>query len=216
MKCQRIPFRRIGQALIVCSFVVIAFANPLAVFSDSAMSQSHYSVAGLSFGNGGPSNVTFSPGQVNVSHGVTATSTYSSRSVFVMCNWARWNPATQGGIRAVSFRENVITQSSAGQIGVGIIIAQGSGSSVRYYRAIQHMNSASSPQLVSRANLIPSNFEELVSSGSTNGVIPTSHPDFSAGGAPIQFGIVCQKSARTGKADARTSILDWEVSVVPQ
>lgn len=203
----------LGLTVAAC----IVMANPLATFSDSAFATNHYTSLTPSYGNGGPANVTVGGGKVTIVVGVNATTGYSWRSAYVMCNWAKWNPATQGAISRISYKETATVQSSLGQVGVGLVLAQGAGSSVKYYRAWTPLNSAPGNQAVALNNLTAASFEELDPSfSSANGVNANSHPDLSSNGGPIQFGILRMKSARTGKAEARTTCEDWSVEVTPQ
>lgn len=202
-------------ALVAISALVVA--NPLAAFSDSNFAASHYSAMTPTYGNGGPANVTIAGGKVSMLVGVTANTGYSWRAAYVMCNWAKWDPATQGAISKISYKETATVQSSLGQVGVGLVLAQGTGSNVKYYRAWTPLNSGTGNQAVALNNLTAANFELMDTSfTSGNGVNVNAHPNLTASGGPIQFGIFRMKSARTGKAEARTTCEDWSVEVTPQ
>jgi len=215
--CRALALRALLTTAIA-GVALIVWASPLATFSDSALSQTHYTVRTVSFGNGGPSNVAFGPGTINMSIGVNATSTASTQSLFVLCNWARWDPAVQGAIRALNYKETLTCSTGLVQVGAGLALVQGTGSNVRFYRApAPALAMSGASQSVALSNLSASSFHEILPSGSdTHGIALTSHPDFSASGGPIQFGILRQKAQRSGRTEGKTTCEDWRVEVIPQ
>lgn len=131
---------------------------------------------------------------------------------------AFYAPGTQGAVSVINYSEdsrNFLNQGGNGQ-GSGLALIQGGTIYVqRNPVLVMPFSGFSNWAPNSAPGLVPGDLWELTPAGA---LIPSSNPDFSVAGAPMQFGFWRGNSSggvTTGTFDTECGIDNWRVEVIP-
>jgi hypothetical protein len=135
--------------------------------------------------SGGPANAAYQFGTHTLTRGV-----FVAHLSNLAASAGVYNPASAGALTSLSYSFNFRVFSSTGgtsdQVGVGLLVKQGE----TYYFAGYHGVSQNGLWNSSGATLTAASFTRVFGSG-------PAHPDFSAAGAPLEFGY-CTANSTTG------------------
>ncbi len=128
-------------------------------------------------------------------------------------NGAVYNPSVQGAITSIDYEEDA-RPTASGQ-STGPVICQGSDCYVSFAGSTSPLGDW---QTIQRGRLVAEDFVRVDPSVGGNGLVADAHPDFSAGGAPLELGFyrsICVNGGTfgVGAGQSEAGIDNWLVRV---
>jgi hypothetical protein len=182
-------------------------------FSDSTFNNANWQTETITSGKGGTiaASQRSASGDVGAFREITNTVYPASRGVnsnVIGLHWhvdAIYNPQTQGAIAAIDYSEDAILIQGFGE-------GQAAGLAVRQNQQVYlPVSRLITPEPGwTHKELGDLQAQDFVAIGTTN-----QHPDFSANGAPIQFGFFRANTTTNAQYSITAGIDNWSVSINP-
>lgn len=216
----------LNRAVLVVAFLGVLGGSPpasagIVTFTDGAFADGDWTVVQSSFRDtggalpGGSVVATQEPGgnpgtMRAVTNAVVAApsgSEYASTFGIHIRSGTTYDPGTQGPIATIDYFEDA-RNITAGQLS-GLAVRQNG----RVYYTQAGVHAATTWGRVSQLGIVPGVFSEMTA----DGWIPASKPDFSASGAPLEFGFVrASSNGNGGPAYSVIAAIDnWLVRINP-